>query len=150
MTATALLRLGKLCGNNSYLQAAAETLQLVTGVMERSAIAGSQSLLALDMQIGPTPEIVILGHPDDPTTGELLENLRRRYLPNRILCNRGPDQAGGSVHLQEIFSGKQTGSEPTTVFVCENFTCQAPVTGEAAIRETWDRLAAHHVEPGSH
>ena len=144
MAATALLRLGKLCGKTAYLQAAAETLQLGTAVMERSAIAGSQLLLALDMQIGPTPEIVLLGHSD-----ELLQDLRQRFLPNHVLCGRTTVQAVTSEHLKNIFAGKPDSVETPTVFVCENFACQAPVSGEQAIRETWDKLTAHPTTPDS-
>jgi uncharacterized protein YyaL (SSP411 family) len=140
MAATGLLRLGKLCGRSRYLQAAQEVLRLGEGVMERSAIAGAQLLIALDMNLGPTPEIVILGNKDEPETAAALRDLRRRFVPNRVVACRATTEAGGSANLAKAFAGKATQDGPPTVFVCEHFTCQTPVIGKEAARKIWEKL----------
>ena len=140
MAAMALLRLGKLCGNTTFLEAAEEVIREGTGVMERSAIGGAQLLVVLDMKLGPTPEIVILGDTKDEETAALLHDLRHRFLPNRILACAASADDIESVNLKGAFVGKEQLDESVTVYVCENFSCQQPVIGQQAARETWEQL----------
>jgi uncharacterized protein YyaL (SSP411 family) len=142
MLATALLRLGKLCGAARYLDAAQQILASATESMEQMPTASGQLLLALDMTFGPTPEIVLLGDTTAPDTAAILADLHRRYIPNKIVALRqsptGPADACPA--LDPLFAGKQTQSPGPTLLVCENFACQTPVAGTEAILATWDRL----------
>jgi uncharacterized protein YyaL (SSP411 family)/Fe-S cluster biogenesis protein NfuA len=140
MAATGLLRLGKLCGRSTFVQVAEEVLRLGAGVMERSAIAGGQLMIALDMQLGPTPEIVILGDQHEPETAAVLHDLRRRYVPNRVVACRAVVGASGSPNLTKLFMGKAAQDGSPTVFVCENFACQAPVVGKEQAIQAWKKL----------
>ena len=141
MAATALLRLGRLCGRGDYLETAEETLQLATGIMENSPSAAGQMLIALDMHLGPMPEIVVLGDAANGDTRDALAELRRRFAPNRVLaCRRSTEDSDGSSPLQAIFEGKSAAGQEPTVFLCENFTCQAPISGRKAAIAAWDKL----------
>ncbi|MBC7857057.1 MAG: thioredoxin domain-containing protein, partial [Pirellulaceae bacterium] len=139
MAATALLRLGKLCGRNDYLSAAEGALLAGLRVMERSPTAAGQLLIALDMYLGPMPEIVIVG-PDDGVIRDVLTGLHQRFIPRRVVGLGKPGQQH-SGHLSLLFAGRATAGEQPSVFICENFTCQAPVSGPEAIRRQWDALA---------
>jgi hypothetical protein len=102
-------------------------------------------LTAADMLLGPVPEIAIIGDPSHGDTGAVVSDLRRRYLPNRVVACRAPGREGGSRHLAPLFQGKSlSGAEPT-VYLCENFACQAPVSGRQAVIRLWDRLAREKV-----
>jgi uncharacterized protein YyaL (SSP411 family) len=140
MAATALLRLGKLTGRRDYTDAAVGTLQAAAGLMERFPSAAGQMLAALDFHLGPTPEIVILGG-DDPDTAAALAELRHRFIPNKIVASRrSSEESRASSALSPLFAGKTPQQPPPTVFVCENFACQAPVNGKLAAIEAWQRL----------
>lgn len=142
MAATALFRLGRLCGREDYVEAARRTLELAVGLMEQVPSATAQMLLAATTFVGPLREVVVLGHPHAPDTGAVLSDLRKRFVPDCVVACRPPDGTGSSAALASLFAGKQSrGSEPT-VFVCERFACQAPVSGTAAVLDTWKRLAA--------
>jgi len=141
MVGMALLRLGKLCGNTVFLEAAGDVLRQGTGVMQRSAIGGAQLLNVLDMKLGPTPEIVILGDRDNTETAGLLQDLRQCFLPNRVIaCTASADDVQ-SVNLKEVFAGKHQQDENVTTYICENFSCQQPVMGRQAFRETLDTMS---------
>ena len=86
----ALLRLGKLTGRDDYLAAAERTLDAAAPVMRQAPRASGQMLIALDLQLGPTPEIVIVGDPANADTSAALAALRRRYMPNRVVACRLP------------------------------------------------------------
>ena len=140
MTAMALGRLGKLCGNRVFLDASEEILRQGTGVMQRSAIGGAQLLNVLDMILGPTPEIVILGDSEDAETIELLYDLRHRFLPNRVIALAASADGVKSVNLKDIFAGKQQQGGVVTTYLCENFACQKPVMGQQALGETLNTM----------
>ena len=138
MAATALLRLGKLCGRNDYLSAAEGALLCGLGVMERSPTAAGQMLIALDMFLGPMPEIVIVG-PDNEETAKAIADLQQRFLPRRVIGRGQPGQQHAQ-HLAPLFAGRTSAGEHPSVFVCEKFACQAPVHGLDEIRKQWDKL----------
>src|SRR5262249_14597379 len=116
------------------------TLQAAAGLMERFPSAAGQMLMALDFHLGPTPEVVILGGDDADTTATLAE-LRHRYIPNKVVAFRKPsNESHASSPLAPLFAEKTPLTPPPTVFICENFTCQAPLSGRQAVTEAWGRL----------
>ena len=69
----------------------------------------------------------------------VLKELRSRFIPNRVVaCRRDPRQ--GSAHLRSIFAGKHAADETPALFVCQDFTCGAPVVGRAAAVDAVRRL----------
>ncbi|MFN0021048.1 MAG: thioredoxin domain-containing protein [Pirellulaceae bacterium] len=140
MAATALLRLGKLCGRNDYLTAAEGALLAGLSVMERSPTAAGQLLIALDMYLGPMPEIVVVG-PNNAEMASTLVDLQQRFIP-RCVIGRGTPGQQHSQHLAPLFAGRTSAGEYPSVFICENFACQAPVSGLEEIRKQWDKLGA--------
>ncbi|MEX2560625.1 MAG: thioredoxin domain-containing protein, partial [Pirellulales bacterium] len=126
MAATALLRLGKLCGRSDYLHAAQATLESFMELMGRHPTATGQMLIALDFHLGPTPELVLIQGADQTKTGRILSELRRRFWPNKVLaCRPGRGESGA---LDSLFAGKAAGSEPA-LYVCHDFACQQPAVG---------------------
>ena len=140
LAAMALLRLGKLTGRSNYLESAVATLRAATNLMDRFPTAASQMLLALDLYIGPTPEIAILGNSADADTQAILADLRHRFLPNKVVAMRSPRSKEKISALDPLFAGKTATVSPT-VFICENFTCGAPLIGKDAVLAAWKQLA---------
>ena len=140
MSATALLRLGKLTGRSDYLEAERSALEAAVGVMRQSPTAAGQMLCAADMFFGPTKEIAILGASDQDVS-KVASDLHRHFVPNRVVAARTTGDRKGSTHLDPIFQGKHTVDGSVSVFVCENFACQAPVTGAEQIDAMWKSLA---------
>ncbi len=140
MAALVLVRLGKLTGESKYLEAAAGTLRAAAELAERSPQAAGQLLMALNMYLGPTPEIVVLGDLSDADTAAALAALRQRFVPNKVLACRVPN-APLAGPLEGLFAGKTLDGPPPAVYICENFSCQAPVYGRDAALAVWGKLA---------
>jgi len=142
MAATVLLRLGTFTGRADYRDAARHTLEMAQPLMRETPTAMGQMLIAADRYLGPAPEVVILGAANDPDTQAVLLGLRRRFVPNLMLACRDQAQpaSGASRHLDPLFQGKQPGGASPTVFVCEDFACQVPVSGRSAVDELWESL----------
>jgi hypothetical protein len=142
MAALALLRLGKLTGRSDFLSAAERTLRAGVPLMQQAPLATGQLLLALDMHLGPSKEIVILGDPRQSDTSAALVGLRHRFVPNKVVACRAPDKvAAGAMALDPLFEGKRLDGPQPGVFICERFACQEPVFGHKAALAAWDRLA---------
>jgi uncharacterized protein YyaL (SSP411 family) len=109
--------------------------------MRKAPMAAGQALVALDMYLGPTPEIVVLGNPGGDETSTALADLRRRYVPNQALaCRPTAALEGGSENVDPIFQGKVAAGDPPTVYICQKFACQAPVHGAEEVMNTWASL----------
>ena len=142
MAACALLKLAKLTGRGDFLSVAENTLRFAAGLMQQSPRASGQMLLALDLYLGPNPEIVILGDPNAGETAAALAALRHRFVPNKLVACRPPDRlAEGSRALAPVFAGKRLDGPEPGVFICQNFACQAPLFGRQRAIAAWDVLA---------
>lgn len=133
LAAIVLVRLGKLTGRSEYLEAAEKTFRAATSLLDRAPTAAGQMLLALDMYLGPTPEIVLLGEPRNAETEAVLREVRRIFVPNKVVALRSiTSNMHRSAALDPLFAGKSPREPEPTMFICQNFTCQAPVNGRQA------------------
>jgi uncharacterized protein YyaL (SSP411 family) len=137
LAANALVRLGRLLNRTDYLDAAERTLAAALPILQRAPMAAGQMLLALDRYLGPANELVLAGDMSRDDTKQALAAMRRRYLPRSILAARDTNSADAtaeqSQHLNEIFAGRGSADGQPILYVCQNFACQAPLVGLAAI-----------------
>jgi uncharacterized protein YyaL (SSP411 family) len=160
MAATALLRLGHLIGNSEYLESARGAILAGMPIMERSPTAAGQLLIALDMWLGPVEEWVIIGGRDASVNAELLAEIQRAYLPNCVIAYRADEATQGahaprspadgplspavvhrSPHLEPLFAGRSSADGQPALFICQNFTCRAPLVGRESILAALSRTA---------
>jgi uncharacterized protein YyaL (SSP411 family) len=122
-----LLRLAALTGENE-LQAEAERILKVYGGGLEQTLWGSAGLLTqLGIYHHGLREFVFCGAtPDLP---ELLQKLRRQYIPNRIIAWTAtkPEELAGHP-ARELFEGRQPIAGEPTCYVCADRQCQPPVT----------------------
>ena len=97
--------------------------------LTRHVIAAGQMLNALDFYLGPVREIAVVGESTNPEVIEVLRFLRRPFRPHQVVAW----QAGSESNIA-FLSGRGPLGEVTT-YVCENFTCQAPIVGAKALRD---------------
>jgi uncharacterized protein YyaL (SSP411 family) len=153
MAASALIRLGKLTGKTEYLESARGAILAGMPIMERAPTAAGQLLIALDMWLGPTRELVLVGGSDDAENQAALSELQRAYSPNGVLAYRrgglppgahapsSPGEASRSPSLMPLFEGRAAIDGQPTLYICENFACQKPVVGREAIVQAIHELA---------
>jgi uncharacterized protein YyaL (SSP411 family) len=142
LAALALVKLGKLLGRGDYLDTAQRTMRAAAPLVEQAPQAAGQMLLAIDLMRGPTPEIAIVGDPQEPQTASALHALRQTYLPRKVLACRTAKNLQDAGPLSALFAGKMSGAAQPAVYLCEQFTCQAPVFGPAAAESLWRQLSS--------
>ncbi len=81
-------------------------------------------------------QIVIAGDPKAAETRALVAEAHRHFVPNKILllADGGEGQKYLEGKLEALRGMKPVGGKPAA-YVCENFTCKAPVTEPEALAQ---------------
>jgi uncharacterized protein YyaL (SSP411 family) len=130
--ANLLQRLALLTGDVEYERAGVSALRLVRELMARSPTGFGHALCALDLHVGKSREVAIVGDPNGEDTRRLVAEVHGRFLPNAVLAVASADDAiaRGAVGLlkdRSAVDGK------ATAYVCERFVCGLPVTEPQAL-----------------
>jgi uncharacterized protein len=120
-----LQRLFSITGRDAYLDAAERTLRLVAEVLGRAPSGFGHMLEAVDYYASEALEIVIVGDSRTPGTLALVEPVRHRYLPNKVLVVS--EASTEDVARIPLLAGR-AGAEQPTAYVCRRGTCRLPVT----------------------
>jgi uncharacterized protein YyaL (SSP411 family) len=131
VAAAVLLRLAVFTGQESYRRHAITTLRLLTDAIRRYPSAFGLALCAIDFYLSSPKEIALIGADRDQLR-ELSRVVWATYLPNRVMARSSAGQGGELVPLlrdRAMLDGKPT------AFVCENYTCNTPVTEANALAE---------------
>ena len=123
-----LLRLAQIRDKKQWEERAEKTISAFRTTLSRFPSAMPQILVALDFSSRKPRQIVIAGKKDAPETKALLSEVHRHFLPTTILLVA--DGAEGQKYLGEdleAIHGMSMVDEKPAAYVCENFTCKAPV-----------------------
>jgi len=121
MFMSALLKLGRITGEKRYTEKAELALKAVSGLLSRSPSGMATALFALDYMLGHKIEIVVVG--DGAVRQEMLEELNRRYVPNKIIAI----SATGNSQIP-LFEGRTVLDSEVMAYVCRNSVCKLPVS----------------------
>ncbi|MBI4584089.1 MAG: thioredoxin domain-containing protein [Planctomycetes bacterium] len=133
VSALNLLRLERLTGEKSCRDQAVKLLEGIGTLLERAPMGFASALLAVDFLSGPPLEIAVLGDPASPSTREALGVLHRRFLPNKVLAGAPREVDAAAAKAVPLLAGKRLIDGKTTVYLCENYACKAPVTDLAEL-----------------
>ncbi|HET7616691.1 MAG TPA: thioredoxin domain-containing protein [Bacillales bacterium] len=133
VAAVQLLRLAKLTGQIKWEKMAAQMNEVFAG--EASHYPNGYSYFLQNLLIAKMDgkEVVVLGEEESESYKRIVDFLQRGFLPEVVYAaTDDPDKLSETVSFIKNF---RKGPE-TKVFVCENFSCQRPVTNV-------DRVMAH-------
>lgn len=119
-----LLKLSKITGDMELLQKAEEINRAFSPQVQRVPSAYTQFLVALDFAAGPSGEIVIAGKKEEAQ--EFLKELHHLFLPNMVMLLKEEDS---EIEAIAPFTKDQAPIHgKPTVYICENYACNQPVT----------------------
>jgi uncharacterized protein YyaL (SSP411 family) len=131
-----LFRLAQFRDEKRWRERAEKTINAFSPQISHFPSAMPQMLVALDFSLSGPRQIVIAGKRDSKETRTLRAEVHRHFLPNKILLLA--DSADGQKYLEERLEALR-GMKPVegkpAAYVCENFTCKAPVTNPKALGE---------------
>ncbi len=122
-----LIRLSRMTGKTHYQEKAATLARAVSSHEEGTPAHNTMFLAALDFLIGPTYEITIVDSPDSKETRNMLEAIRTRFVPNKVVLLKKEDQKDLE-NLAEFTKDMKTIGNKTTAYVCKDFVCSKPIT----------------------
>ncbi|MQF48971.1 thioredoxin domain-containing protein [SAR202 cluster bacterium AC-647-N09_OGT_505m] len=134
MASDVLLRLSVFTGDSIYAKRAASAFKSVQGFMGRAPQAVGHWLGALDFYFSSPQEIAVIGPREDEATKALLECIYGSYLPNKVLAGYNPLDANSHSDIP-LLEDKDMRDGTPTVFVCQNYVCQQPVTEPGALAQ---------------
>lgn len=135
---TVLLRLAKLLDRRDYFAKAEATLRGYRETMADHPAAAGQMLIALDFYFGPVQEIAIIADPMDVDCDHAIAAIHRQFGPNRVLAVHNPRTGPAPADIP-LLKDRPAHDAEVTVYVCENYACQAPLVGIEAV----ERAFAH-------
>jgi uncharacterized protein YyaL (SSP411 family) len=135
VAAANLLRLASLRPDEARRERARCTLVASRAVWGQSPTALPEMLCALERWLEPPRQVVIAGHPSAEDFQALAAVCREQLGPRRMLL--AADGGAGQAWLQEgspALAAMEPQAGRATAYVCEDFTCQAPVTSPDELR----------------
>ena len=128
----ALLKLGRLTGNKTYIEKSEETVKAFQVFMEQNPVAFTGLLSTLSSSnLSPT-EVVFAGPKEDAVFDEMWKVLHTDYRPNKVVV--WSENGESNLSLAE---GKNS-TEPT-VYICQKGTCHPPVSTAKALDRLLER-----------
>jgi uncharacterized protein YyaL (SSP411 family) len=131
-----LLRLAQIRNDAASYERAEKTIDAFAPQIGHFPSAMPQILVALDLSLSEPRQIVIAGERDSAETRALVAEVHRHFVPNKVLllANGGEGQRYLGEKLEALRGMKPVGGK-SAAYICENFTCKAPVTDPKALGE---------------
>jgi len=131
-----LVRLSQVRDDKQMADRARKTIDAFATTVSHFPSAMPQMLVSLDYSLSKPRQIVVTGKNEAPETKALLKEVHCHFLPKTILLLA--DGSDGQKYLGEkneaVRAMSMVEGKPAA-YVCENFTCKAPVTGPSALSE---------------
>jgi uncharacterized protein YyaL (SSP411 family) len=130
------LRLSQILDEPKMAERARKTTDAFATTLAHFPSAMPQMLVALDYSLSNPRQIVIAGSKDAPETKALLKEVHRHFLPKTIVLladdGKGQKYLGGK---NEAIRAMSSVDGKPAAYVCENFSCKAPVTDPKDLAE---------------
>ncbi|MBI2071050.1 MAG: thioredoxin domain-containing protein [Elusimicrobia bacterium] len=122
-----LLRLAQFTDRKDFREAAEKTLTLFAQQLKQQPRSLPQMLAALDFYLSKPKQIVIAGEPSDQDMKEMLEEIHRRFMPNKILLvvNGGKNRET-LIQWLPFLKGIVPIGGKATAYVCIDYACELP------------------------
>ncbi|MFM8312855.1 MAG: thioredoxin domain-containing protein, partial [Deltaproteobacteria bacterium] len=119
---TALIRLSKLTYQDKWSNLAEQALLQYEPQIRTLPQASSQMLIALDLLQNRSQEFILIPGENNQTE-DWIQAIREHFIPNKILAvkTKASDKP-------VLFENKTAVGNKTTLYICENKTCRAPLT----------------------
>ncbi len=124
-----LLRLHELTTSDRFRERADRLFVAFGGGLGSRPAALSEMLLAVDFRLDTPKEIVIVTPGQRSAATPFLDELRRAFLPNRVLIvASATDSRGPHEKLVPLLESKVAQAGRTTAYVCEQRVCELPTS----------------------
>lgn len=137
-----LFRLGELLDDDRFRTKGRQILSVAALILNAQPTAMPEMAAALDFSLGKPAQIFVTGRRDDPATAMLVQVIRQKFFPNRVimLVEPGANQERLAAMLPFVRSLTMKDGK-ATAYVCSDYSCRLPVTDPDAIRTLLEEIA---------
>lgn len=130
-----LLRVGRLTMAKDLEEKAELLMQAFSEQVHHNPEISPQLLIALDFALGPSFEIVVAGSEELPETQQMVKVIYSLFIPNKVVALHASGPSGQAIEALVPFLKEQVAlGGKATAYVCENYTCNRPVTSAEELR----------------
>jgi len=122
-----LIRIARVTSVSIYEVYANNLLDYFSESVHKAPSSTSLFLSAYEFMIGPSYEIIIAGNRKDPGTQNIINSIKQKFIPNKVLLLKDPTDLSYSLPFEYLNSYIQINSKPT-IYICKNFICNLPTT----------------------
>lgn len=130
-----LIRHSRLTGQEKAGACAERQLQAFSESINHYPAGFSFFLLALQLAVGKSQEIVLAEGDDVEAFGEMVSKVQQAHLPFAVYVLTGKDTQDRLAAVSPAHQGKGPLDGKSAAYVCENFACRQPVTDAQALEE---------------
>jgi uncharacterized protein YyaL (SSP411 family) len=138
----ALLKIAYLTEDKRLEHIATRSLRVMRESLSTYPLAFGKWLCALDFYLSTKKAVVIVGPSGNRTTVEMIRILSGTWLPNKVVAALDPNDPTAVTELR-LLNNKSMVNEQATVYICEGYSCQAPVTTPELLRNQLQGLGKH-------
>ncbi|MDT7044245.1 aldo/keto reductase [Candidatus Nitronereus thalassa] len=141
VAATALARLSFHFGREDLRDAATQAIRAYGQQIAQIPRGFAKTLIASDLLLKGPIELALVGSPEGHQALEALsKELRRHFVPNRIIAHYDPQNSKTS---HPLLKDKTLVNGQPALYICKNFACAAPLTDPKLIKQA----LAHQLHP---
>jgi uncharacterized protein YyaL (SSP411 family) len=131
-----LQRLGALLADPDLAREGREVLETFGGHLEATPLAYPQMMIALDLALGPSAEVVLAGDPESPELAAMRQALDRKFLPRVSVAVLPDGKTGDRLRaLSPFLAGLGPARSPVMAYVCQDGRCALPTAEFDAMLE---------------
>ncbi len=133
---TVLLRLSRITADEKYEKAAESIFDVYGRYMAHVPDQFANMLCGLDLYLSTSREVVLVHPKGDKTYIEFVYALNEKFRPNQLALLK---ESGRDYNSDiSLLANRDCIEDKPTVYVCENYTCQAPVQNREQLRSALD------------
>jgi uncharacterized protein YyaL (SSP411 family) len=123
-----LQKLGHYLGDTKFLNQAENLIESSAVYLEHYPSGFCQRLIGTQLAFYPMSEVVVVAPSiNDPIFLEVQKFLKEKFLPNVVYFLITPENEKSFKETVLALADKNVIDSKTTIYVCENFSCQKPV-----------------------
>ena len=124
-----LIKLSRISGNSKLESYANKLQETFSRTIEGAPLGYTQFLCGVDYLIGSSYEIVISGDRNSEDTKNIIFQLNRRFIPNKVVVfNPINEDNSELIKIAPYVKDEKAVEGKATVYICKNFTCGMPIT----------------------
>lgn len=124
-----LIRLSRISGDLKLGEYADKLQKSFSNTIKNNPLAHTQMLAGLEYLLGTSYEIVITGSRNAEDTKEMVSELNKLYIPNKVVVLNPINESRPDIfQIAEYTKDQKSIDGRATAFVCKNFSCGIPTT----------------------